>query len=236
MTTAVLIITIKCIIAVIIGWVEGNVAVHFFNKIPARWLCEYGKEPDEKLLNMNFQRIKSIPWKYLLSMMFAVINIKLAIDDWQFAVPATLGIWILLELAMADVKYKIVPDQLLILLAITGIGLVDYHRTWQSIAFGALTGLVVMSAIAVIGKLTYRRETLGGGDIKLFTVLGFLTGPSGVLLIFAGSSVLAAVHATYLLITHRIKPRDTLPMVPYIAICTAVYMVFFWGIADRIVM
>ena len=84
--------------------------------MPGQWLCDYGDTPDQELLNPTTQRIKSHPWKYLFSMGFVILNIKLFVDDWQFALAATAALWLLLELALADKKYSIVPDQLIILL------------------------------------------------------------------------------------------------------------------------
>jgi hypothetical protein len=99
--------------------------------MPASWLCDYGETPSEELLNPTTQRIKSNPWKYLFSMGFVILNTKLVVDDWQFALAASAALWILLELALSDKKYSIVPDQLLILLAVTAIGIIPFHSSWE---------------------------------------------------------------------------------------------------------
>ena len=63
----------------------------------------------------------------------------------------------------------------------------------------------------------------------MFTALGFVCGVSGVIFIFAASAVLAAMHFVLLLARKKIKKTDSLPMVPYIAVCAAAYLAFFWG-------
>ena len=83
-----------------------------------------------------------------------------------------------------------------------------------------------MTFIALAGKLAYKRETLGGGDIKLFSVLGLIAGPYGILFIFAATTLISAACFAYLIAKKRVKITDSLPMVPYIAVATAVYLVF----------
>ena len=95
-------------------------------------------------------------------MLFTVINIKLVIDDWQFAVAALCAAWLLLEMAIADQKYRIVPDQLILLLAVSAFGFIPFHGSWRECLFGGLTGFGVMAVCALIGKfcaaiLTFRR-------------------------------------------------------------------------------
>ena len=57
--TEVMIIIAKCLGAIAVGTIAGNGAVYFFNRIPARWLCDYGQEPDEELLHPTRQRVRS---------------------------------------------------------------------------------------------------------------------------------------------------------------------------------
>ena len=221
------ILLVKAIVAVIIGVLQGNAAVYFFNKMPGQWLCDYGETPSDELLNPTTQRIKSHPWKYLFSMGFVILNIKLFVDDWQFALAATAALWLLLELALADKKYSIVPDQLVILLAVTAVGVIPFHGSWKPPLFGALIGFGIMMFIALAGKLAYKRETLGGGDIKIFSVIGLITGPYGILFVFAATTLISAACFAYLIAKKRVKTTDSLPMVPYIAVATAFYLVFF---------
>ena len=222
------IVLTKVIIAVILGILQGNGAVYFFNKMPATWLCDYDETPSDEVLNPTTQRIKSSPWKYLFSMGFVILNIKLVMDDWQYALAASAVLWILLELSLADKKYSIVPDQLVILLCITGLGFIPFHGSWKAQLFGGLIGFGLMTAIALIGKFAYKRETLGGGDIKLFFALGLISGIKGILFIFAATALISAACFTYLLIKKRAKITDSLPMVPYISVAAAIYLVFLW--------
>ena len=91
--TDILLIGIKCLAAILAGIFAGNGAVYFFNKMPAAWLCDYGEKPSEELLDPYTQRVKSYPWKFIFTMLFVVLGIKMVMDDWQFAIAGICALW-----------------------------------------------------------------------------------------------------------------------------------------------
>lgn len=225
-------ILLKCTGMILLGILAGNGAVYFFNKVPASWLCDYNEEPSEELKDPYTQRIKSYPWKYVFTMLFIILGIKMVMKDWQFAVAGTFAIWLLLEMSIADVKYRIVPDQYILLLTVTAIGFIPFHFDHYSMIAGAAAGFGIMGLTALMGKLAGKGAAAGGGDIKLFTSLGLVTGLGGILFIFAATALLSGAHFCYLLARKKITMRDTMPMVPYISISAILYIVFFFGKYD----
>ena len=224
-----------CAAGLISGIFLGNGAVYFFNKMPGKWLCDYGENPDEELLHPTEQRVKSTPWKYVFSGMFIIIAIWLMLHDPVYAIAALAACWLLLEMAIADIKYRIVPDQLILLLVVTGLGFIPFHgRGPIDGLWGALIGFGIFFLIGIFGKLVYRKDSLGGGDIKLFAALGLAAGTDGILIIFVLTTLLSAVHTYYLLIRKRIKISDKRPMVPYIALSTGIYLVLLHQISYNI--
>ena len=224
-----LIVIVKCLAAILAGIFFGNGAVYFFNKMPAKWFCDYGEEPSEELKDPYTQRIKSYPWKWVFTMLFIAMGIWMGIRDWRFAIPAICVIWILTEISISDIKYRIVPDQLVILLAVSAVGFIAFQDSWKDCLIGAVIGFGIMGFIALIGKIIYRKEAIGGGDIKLFASLGLVTGTYGILTIFVMATLISAVHFIWLLARKKIKKTDTMPMVPYITIAAAIYLLFLWG-------
>lgn len=226
--TLTLITIIKCLAAILVAVFAGNGAVYFFNKMPGKWLVDYGQEPDEELAHPTVQRIRSYPWKYVFTIFFVIIGIKMVMWDYRFAVAAIIAVWLLLEMAIADIKYRIVPDQLIMLLAVSAFGFIPFHNHWTDCIFGALIGFGVMFLVAFIGKLAYKKEAMGGGDIKLFAALGLVLGACGIIGVFIMSTIMSATHFVILMIMKKIKKDDTMPMVPYIAAAAAIYLVLFW--------
>lgn len=220
---------IKCLGAILVAIILGNGGVYFFNKMPAKWFCDYGETPSEEKISPYSQRIKSYPWKPLFTMFFVAAGIWLVKDDISFALAGVLTMWIMLEISISDILYHIIPNQLVILLIITTVGYYPYYDSWKSCALGALVGFGIMICLALFGKLIYRRETLGGGDIKLFTTLGFILGPYGIIAVFIGSTLLSAAHFSLLLARRRIKKDQSMAMAPYMAISTSIYILFLWG-------
>lgn len=226
---------IICVAAIIFGIVLGNSIVWFFNKIPGRWLCDYGKEPDEELLHPTRQRINSSPWKYWFSCLYVMAAIKLGFEDPAYGLIALMACWLLTEMAIADIKYMIVPDQLIILLMVAAIGFVPHHEEgpFEGI-WGGLTGFSIMLIIGLLGRLIYRRDSLGGGDIKLFGALGLCMGVRGILCVFVLSVFLSVGHIAYLAARKRVKPGQERPLVPYIAISAAISLVILHEIGYNI--
>lgn len=246
--TPYLITVIKCLAAILAAIFLGNGAVYFFNKMPARWFCDYGEAPpneaskktpngspegtSEDPTGSGRRRIRSHPWKIVFTMLFVVLGIWLVIDDWRFAVAALCSAWLLIEMAIGDVLYRIVPDQLILLLGVTAVGYLPYYDNWRFCVFGGLAGFGLMGFVALLGRLIYRRDTVGGGDIKLFAALGFVTGAYGIVAIFVVSTLLSAVHFLFLMAQKKVRRGESRPMVPYIAVAAIAYLAFFWGIPE----
>lgn len=253
---------IKYLVTVLVGVLLGNGAVYMFNHMPGRWFMDYDEslpeevdtsgDKEEKTKTDVFgaagaeslrnwwpgmpQRVRSTPWKYLFSMLFIAVGLYLVRDDWSYAASVVLAVWILLELAIADIKYRIVPDQLLILLAVSAVGFIQYHTGWQDMLAGAALGIGIMGATAILGRAIYKRDAVGGGDIKLLAVLGLLLGTKGVLTVFMLSALISGAHMVILLAARRIKRNDSVPMVPYLAASAAIYLIFIWPHIDAILM
>lgn len=181
------------------------------------------------------QRVKSTPWKYLFSMFFIAIGLYMVQSDWIYTVTALAVSWILIELSIADIKYRIVPDQLVILLVVSAVGFIQYHTGWQDMLAGAALGLGIMAVTALLGRALYKREAVGGGDIRLFAALGLVLGTKGILFVYMISALLSGAHMVFLLAARKIKKNDTIPMVPYIAAAAIIYMVFLWQHIDLII-
>ena len=227
---------IICAAAIGIGVLLGNGAVYFFNKMPGKWLCDYGQEPSEELLHPTCQRVKSTPWKYVFTGFFIVAGITMGLQNPLYAIPALIAIWLLLEMSIADIKYMIVPDQLIMLLVITGLGFIPHHAFGvMDCITGAAIGFGVLAVIAVVGRLIYKKPAVGGADIKLFAALGLSLGTDGIISVFVISTFLSAGHFIWLMIKRGAKLSDERPMVPYISAAAIIYLVILHKMSYNII-
>jgi hypothetical protein len=179
---------VRIVTAAVLAVLFGNGSVVAFNRINPRWFEDYdenqaGTEPGEprkvippKLLgadNAGRQRLPSSPWKYAFTGYFAITGVYLAIrgGSLSFEISVLCVLFIVLEMAIADQLYQVVPNQFSIMLAISAAAFVDYHEKWWEPAAGAALGFGISIAILLLGMLLFRSGSLGGADIKFFTCI-----------------------------------------------------------------
>lgn len=219
----------QIIIALVFGGVGaflGFFGIWFFNRMPARWLCDYGQEPTEEMDSARHQRIKTYPWKFVMVAFFVICGIYLGLHDWSFALGAMMALWALLLMAVADYKYMIVPDQLVVVLLVSALGFMPNYISWREPFFGGLVAFGTIASIALLGKLIYKKIVIGGGDIKVFSAIGVLTGWRGFLFIFMFATLLSALNFAILLAKKKIKRGDQRPMIPYVFGAVTIYLLF----------
>lgn len=135
----------------------------------------------------------------------------------------TLVIYCLAGFAFYDLLSRKVPDRALILFCPVALAapFVAAFLKGQSVltACGnSLTGAAASFFILLAAALvTHNGTGIGGGDIKLGAILGFIYGPEKMVIILLTASALAAITA---LVVRRKKPRGNLalPFVPFLAI------------------
>lgn len=125
---------------------------------------------------------------------------------------------------VSDIHYMLIPDKILIWFA--GIFLLErifwpLSPWWDSI-LGALTGFILLLLIAIVSK-----GGMGGGDVKLYALLGLVLGFKLVLLSFFLSTLYGAVIGGLALLLKFVKRRQPIPFGPFIAAGTLT--AYYWG-------
>ena len=125
---------------------------------------------------------------------------------------------------VSDIHYMLIPDKILIWFA--GIFLLErilwpLSPWWDSI-LGAVTGFSLLLLIAVVSK-----GGMGGGDVKLYALLGLVLGFKLVLLSFFLSTLYGAVIGGLALLFKIVKRRQPIPFGPFIAAGTLT--AYYWG-------
>lgn len=216
--------------AIVLAVIEGNGLVYVFNRLPAKWLCDYGEEPSEQLLDTSRQRIKSHPWKPMLTALFFAVNLyigALSGHDVAYMLPVTVCIWLLLMIAAADGKYSIIPDQLLVFLMLMSAAFVPFGAELRPMLAGAGVGAGLMLAVAVAGYFVSGRESLGFGDVKLMAAVGLISGFYGCILIMAAGSLAAGLWFMSGMLRGKLKSGDMKPLGPFLAGAAIFYLLVF---------
>ncbi|WOV88730.1 prepilin peptidase [Sporosarcina oncorhynchi] len=137
---------------------------------------------------------------------------------------AILFISLLVIITVSDFAYMLIPDKVLLPFAITllGLRLVIPISPWWDSLLGAVVGFGVLFLIAVVSK-----GGMGGGDIKLFFVLGLVLGTANTLLTLFLASVIGSVAGLYMLKKSGKGRKTPVPFGPSIALAAVIS--YFWG-------
>jgi len=140
----------------------------------------------------------------------------------------------LIVVTFIDMEFQIIPDRISVggiflgILASIFIPALHNSPTWKgSLAVsvsGALTGAGLIYLTGVLGKLAFKKESMGGGDVKLMAMLGAFLGWRMAILIFFLAPFFGSPAGVYLKFK---KKTDIIPYGPYISIASFVTMI--WG-------
>jgi leader peptidase (prepilin peptidase)/N-methyltransferase len=140
----------------------------------------------------------------------------------------------ILVATMTDFETGLIPDQITIpgmlvglALSVTGHGhfpqALWYQKLFESV-LGLLGGGGILLLVGWFGKLVFRKESMGGGDVKLLAMIGAFVGLTKVGLIF----LLAPFPALPFALWQRfVKKEETIPFGPFLALAGA--FVFMQG-------
>ncbi len=123
----------------------------------------------------------------------------------------------LLIIIIADFKYMIIPDEIIIfigmLLMVLKLFTIPFDMFLMSLGSGCMTfGLMFM--IKYLGDKSFKKESLGGGDVKLMFLLGFVFGVElGMVIVFI-SSLIAFPVAIFVLFKNK---SNVLPFGPFLS-------------------
>ncbi|MDR7001479.1 prepilin signal peptidase PulO-like enzyme (type II secretory pathway) [Neobacillus niacini] len=116
---------------------------------------------------------------------------------------------------VSDIHYMIIPDKVLLVFAVLFLlerGFLPLSPWWDSV-LGAVVGFTLLLIIAVLSK-----GGMGGGDIKLFAVIGLAVGTKLVLLTFFLATFFGAFFGILGVLTGKVNKGKPMPFGPYIAL------------------
>ncbi|MCM8776894.1 MAG: prepilin peptidase [Candidatus Omnitrophica bacterium] len=106
---------------------------------------------------------------------------------------------------------------------ITRIGSIWYSFT------GILVGSGILIFLAMVGRLLFKKEAMGGGDIKLLAMIGAFLGWKCVFITIFFASLLGTIISLTLIGLKKKKIEDYVPFGPYLGL-GAIISVFYKGL------
>lgn len=170
---------------------------------------------------------EKIHWVYPL--MEAVTGILFALSFWHFGftpelIIAILFVSMLVIITVSDIAYMLIPDKVLLPFGIALLVLrffIPLDPWWDSL-LGAAAGFLILLLISVVS-----RGGMGGGDIKLFFVIGLVLGTAGTLMTLFFASLIGAVVGIIILRKTGQGRKTPIPFGPSIA--AGAVIVYLYG-------
>ncbi|PID04126.1 MULTISPECIES: A24 family peptidase [unclassified Sporosarcina] len=143
--------------------------------------------------------------------------------QWEFVV-ALLFISMLVILTVSDLKYMLIPNKILLPfgIAIFILRFVSPLTPWWDSLLGAAVGFGLLLLIAFVSN-----GGMGGGDIKLFFVIGLVLGTMQTLVTLFLASLIGAIVGMIFLKKTKQGRKTPVPFGPSIAV--AALIAYFYG-------
>lgn len=170
---------------------------------------------------------EKIRWIYplmelLTGVFFALAYLELGLKP--ELIIALLFISMLIIITVSDIAYMLIPNRILlffgVLLAVGRI-FIQTDPWWNSIV-GAIGGFLILLLVSILSK-----GGIGGGDIKLFFIIGLVLGIFSTLLALFLASVIGLIAGAILLIYRKQGRKTPIPFGPSIAVASI--LAYFYG-------
>lgn len=144
-----------------------------------------------------------------------------------FSVQILLGLLLtslIIPVTVSDIAYKRIPNKVLLFflpIFVLYRLLTPLDSLWQSFT-GALIAFVLVFFIILLSK-----GGMGIGDLKYFTLFGFIFGPYDFLLLFFLSTLFGSIGGLIIMRVKRIGRRSKIAFGPFIGLATLT--VYFFG-------
>ncbi len=133
---------------------------------------------------------------------------------------------VFLSMFVIDLRYKIIPNQLNAYLAILFLAYAIVFIPLNKWLIGGLIGIGFPALITWIFYLLRGEIGLGGGDIKLFGVLGIYLGPMGIIHNIFLSCLLGSIIGGILILSKKLDRKNPIPFGPFIIIVASLQILF----------
>ena len=151
---------------------------------------------------------------FLISFLVFGISIKFFI--------ALIFISMLMIIIVSDIRYMLIDDEILIIASILIFILSIFEYGIKDALIYVLYGIIcfiVMFLIKILGDFIFKKESMGGGDIKLMFVFGLTMGiPLSIASIFLASFIGLPIS----LIMLKNNSSHELPFGPYLSIAAII--------------
>lgn len=130
---------------------------------------------------------------------------------------------------VSDIRYMIIPDEVttfFLIAIVLAIFIINGLGIWKDILLDVFIPFIFLILIKILGDKVFKKETLGGGDIKLMLIIGaFLGWENAIIAVFLGSIIAFPIS----LVFYFKDKEHMLPFGPYL--CTSALIISYLGMS-----
>ena len=136
---------------------------------------------------------------------------------------------IVIILTFIDIDVQLLPNNLLIIsiFPIIAFILINQTNSYFNHIIGAVLLSLLFLLIGYIGKLVYKVDSMGMGDVKYAAVIGLLLGWEKGILALVIAFFSAAIIIIIMAIYKKLSRKQRIPFGPFLSI--GCFIAFFWG-------
>lgn len=135
----------------------------------------------------------------------------------------------LMVIFFIDLKHQLIPDVITLPGIAVGLAFSFFSKppSFLDSLIGIISGGGLFYLVALAGDKIFKKESMGGGDIKLAAMLGAFLGWQRILLVFFLASFLGAIAGIiFLILSPKLRKNRLIPFGPFMAIATAICIFF----------
>lgn len=139
----------------------------------------------------------------------------------------------LIVVTFVDFEHQIIPDEVSLMGILAGLaasylfpilqGEVDHRLGLAEASLGMLAGVGLIYAVAILGEFLFKKESMGGGDLKLLAMIGAFLGWEKTVLTFLIAPLLGAPVG---LIIWKVTKNRYIAFGPYLAMASMIALLF----------
>ncbi len=198
--------------------------IRFYDNIPVvsylllRGKCRYCRG----LISIQYPLVEGIT---ALSALFLIMRVGPSLSFlFYFAFIAAL-----IVITIIDLYYQIIPD----VISLPGIGvgllaslLVPEITFWNSL-IGILLGGGSLFLVATLYQWLFKREGMGGGDVKLLAMIGAFLGWKAVIVTILLSSLIGSITGIFIMVLKGKDSKYAIPFGPFLSLGAVISL--FYG-------
>ncbi len=198
--------------------------IRFYDNIPLfSYLLLKGKCRNcKKAISVQYPLVEGIT---ILSSVFLLIKFGLSVSFlFYFAFVAALTV-----ITVIDLYHQIIPD----VISLPGIGvgllaslLIPEMTFWNSVT-GILVGGGSLFLVATLYQWLFKREGMGGGDVKLLAMIGAFLGWKAVILTILLSSLFGSISGIIIMLLKGKDFKYAIPFGPFLSLGAVISL--FYG-------